>query len=369
MTFHREQRTESSACTMQELTMDVTIRDAIFAFNQNPFAPCYVLVSAKADVSYSYKSWGIFGTYGGPGGTVFDIDDGDCCPDCLECCQNSEQTFEATDQDIYYGLSICCVKPCGSTSQPVLMLEADTFVNGLWTSKSYDATQNPGCCSAPMVVQGPDPGFFEFAFRAYTPLTCSIGAWFNCRWVDFYWGDILGRNGTGWTSGRIPGTSGPGSSPLDEICNGAYLHERPGCLEDEEGAPVITAEDCLKAGFGTLRTHYDVCSCELTDHLGVDGYLLVRNRTCIDGGVAVGGGPGTCCARLVSCCSDGTYVSGQTPDCPTIQGSALQCLIGCADPCCDNTAGLLEFIYRCDKLESLFEQAAVVTCPPFALGE
>jgi hypothetical protein len=362
MSFVRSQRVESSACTMQEQTLTLTLKDVILEFNGNPADPCYQLVSGKADVNYTTSVWGIFGTSGGAGGTLFDIGDGDCCPDCLECCQSSETTFVATDRDIGGSMSLCCYKPCGATSQPVLKLEFDGFVYGDWTYKTYDTTQGAGCCEAPMVVTGPIESFLELAFRAYTPLTCTIASWFSCRWVDFGWGDNQGKNGTGWSSGRISGSTG--GNPLDAICSGEYAFERPGCLEDGEGYPTITAEDCLKAGFGTMRTHYDVCSCELTNPLGPGGTALVKNRTCIDSDVALGGGAGTCCARLVSCCSDGTKVTGTDPDCPTITGSATPCLIGCPDPCCNNTAGLLSFIYRCDREDSSFDQATVVTCPP-----
>jgi hypothetical protein len=361
MTFVRQQRVESSACTMQERNLEVTLRDVILEFNNDPFNPCYNLVSGKADITYSEKIWGIFGSSGGSGGTTFNIGatPAQCCPDCLECCQSSETTFVATDADIGASVNLCCYKPCGASSQPVLKLEIDSFVTGNWTYKTYDTTQAFGCCDAPMVVTGPIENTFEFAFKAYTPLTCTISSWFSCRWVDFLWGDTAGKNGATWSGGRIPDSTG--GNPLDAICSGEYAFERPGCLEDGEGYPTVTAEDCLKAGFGTLRNHFDVCSCELTNPLGPGGTALVRNLSCID--TRITGTP--CCGRFVKCCSDGTQVSGGgNPDCPNFSTVGVPCLNGCPNLCCDNTAGLLAFIYRCDKLDSSFNQAVVVTCPP-----
>ena len=87
----------------------------------------------------------------------------------------------------------------------------------------------------------------------------------------------------------------------------------------------------------------------------------MRNLSCID--TRITGTP--CCGRFVKCCSDGTQVSGGgNLDCPNFSTVGVPCLNTCPNLCCDNTAGVLAFIYRCDKLDSSFNQALVVTCPP-----
>lgn len=360
MTFRHEQRTESSACTLEERTIEVTIRDVIMVFD--PLSACYVLVSAEMDVSYSDKTWGVFGIFGGSAGEIFDAADGECCPACQACCPLSENTFTATNHPVGYGISLCCIKPCGINSQPVLKLEVDTFANGTWQSWTYDATQPRGCCG-PMVTDGPFSSYLDVAFRSYTPLSCNISSWFHCRTLDWNWGDNQGKNGSGWSFGRIPDTTG--GNPLDEICSGEYRHERPQCLPDGEGYPTITDIDCLKAGFGVLRTHYEVCSCELDSYPSQTGSnLLVHAFTCVDStGINFGCGTNCCCGYITKVCSDGSITGG--PDCPNWAGAALACLTGCPNPYCGNSDGVLAFIYRCDKAESSFQQAPeVIACPP-----
>ena len=353
MTFKREQKYHNSACTLALRELEFIIRDATFEWDS--FSQCYLLQCAEVEVHFREQLWTMWGAWGAQ--KTFDLADGDCCPDCLSCCKVSDVTFDVASQFIGNGINICCVQPCGPSSQPLMRLRFDWVLTGLLETKTLDPTLGAGCCGA-LVTDGPLSWGLQFYFDAFTPLTCDITKWFRCRSVNFYTGDQLSgdTNGIGWAGGRILGTTG--GPKINRICSGQYEHERPSCLPDPgTGAPTITSLDCLDSAHGVLATHFNVVSCRPTqawpDTVDDPNAFLSLDFSfeCIDS-------PDICPYKV---CGDGRTQSSDPLqlDCPTFSSGACY---GQTNLRCDNSTGLAAWAERTDKLESLFEQAVVASC-------
>lgn len=348
MVFRREQREENSACTLTIRELDFIIRDATFEWDA--FSRCYLLQCAEVEAHYREQLWATFSPWGGT--KTFDIAEGDCCPDCLQCCKVSDTTFDVPPSPLANGISICCVQPCGLDSKPLFRMVFDRFLNGDLEQQYSAGAPGADCCPA-LVTDGVVPSFLFFRFDVWTPVTCDITKWFQCRSVDWRIGDVLpggDTNGWGWSSGRITGgpipapPAPPGAPKINLICDGAYEHERPGCSYGPGGDPDQTILDCAQLGHGTLGTTFDVTSCRPTDaypdtiwdpsaNLELDYWF-----ECIDSSSS-----DPCPIKV---CGNGV-TTGPNPAC---------------DPVYLNTDGLAAWAERRDISKSLFQQAVVDSC-------
>ena len=337
----RRQERNSSAGLLTERTLVIEIFDAVWTFDVG--TGCYYPSAGTIDVTYREENWSLFSG-------IFDINLGHRCPDCLERCSAGRTEFTAVNEPLAaLGNSICCVLPCGPNStEPKIRLRIDQVVQGtlLQCTRNLAEFSEGRCfedCDKPIDGWG-----FAIGFDMWLQNECLAPSTFLCRSVDAYLWDLGGPlnlgpgyyNGGFWVD-RIQGT-GPGTNPLTQICEGAYLHERPECLPNELGNPVVSVLDCLSTKlFGIEAEHYDVRSCDLTDPLGPGGSALCHNMECIDSS-KVGA---QCCQRLVKCCA---CTIQQNCDPYWCGGGAAFCD---PNPCC-NIDGDLAWINRQDRLAS-----------------
>lgn len=332
LVLSRTQRTLTSACITRTVTMTITITNLVWVFDV--FDGCYYPTSGTIQVSWYRQNLQIWAG-------VFDINVGDCCPSCLECCESSTQSFEGAAQPItLFGKSICCVLPCGASSSSALIkMEFEEYVTGIFNEVIRDPAQPNGCC-AQIQTYTDEPWTFPIGFNLWLRAECmSINTW-TCRSVDFRtWDTQFGGTfyNLGFAGGRIDG----GGTKLGQICSGAYVYERPLCVPDEFGIPRIPTLTCLNVAHGSTGIHYNVQSCTLDDYGDTGGLALCGQLRCIDSTYPTFGP--TCCQRQVQICQCIPFC-GFT-NCPSGP-------VGGCGPIECNSDGLLDWIRRTDSLTS-----------------
>lgn len=337
MVFNRKQETRSSAGLLYEAEMVMTITNAVFTRDPEEPTPCYFLESATVSVTMNTKTWQIFN------GLIDVSYAGSRCPDCLERCLITEETFTAVDYPIANCMSICCVSPCGPTADSLLRMTFDCIIEGDFEGCYHDAFEF-GIGQCVTTCDKPYTTSMYFGFNAWTKNECPNVNWFKCRAVDFYTYDtqVPPYNGGFWASGRIAGTVG--GNPLDNICSGEYEHERPLCIPIDTS--FITDLKCVGANtpWGVQVDHYNVTSCQLNSQLQTGGIALCKNLECVDNSKT----GANCCQRPVKCCSC-------TPICTDFICNG----INCGQNYCCNTNGLLTYIERYDSLRSTWTQPTI----------
>ena len=344
--LERKQTTNSSAGLLVENVLEIEILDLVLVFD--PGTGCYY-PAAESDcvvnVNHAERTWFVFS------GT-FDVNLGHRCPDCQERCFSREWTFTSSAPLNTAFKSLCCVLPCGPNStEPRIRLEWEDYVDGSLTLKIGDIDQAiQGRCVQTYEWED-EPWTVPYGFDIWLQNECmSVDTW-KCRAVDFYRWD-LGPGGVppgfyngSFFNGRIPNTVG--GNPLNEICDGEYNYERPLCLPNELGNPVIPTLPCLTAkAWGARATHYAVTSCELNDRNQPGGSALCAQLTCIDSS-KVGA---QCCQRIIkTCMCDPTCDDYWCSGAPAICDGDVFC----------NTDGVLDFIVRTDELHSTFAQPTI----------
>lgn len=315
--FNRVQEVRWPIGTGHQLRTEIAVTITDLELQYDSGSGCYVMTENPAQVEISFTS----SVYDVLHGTVNVAVSGCVCPPCLQTCLWERWTFTANDT-VTTGITLCCVTPCGPSNAPVLMMEANINVDGVYDYEARDTSAtNCGTCKPVVRPLGyPDPGPYPLAFRAYTNLTCDESTWFKCRTVDFYWGDSMGSNF--FFTGRI--------SPAD-TCH-EYQFEKPYCEYDGE-SPTRTVFNCLKGPYGAMLTHFDTCSCDLPP--------LYYPTECIDTSKPP-------CESFIKCCSN-------RPALPCDPITPPYCPTGFPDPCC-NSDGVIPWRRQCDFLASLWEQ-------------